>query len=117
MNDSEDDSRFDPHDLSNDDKDDERKPASKKYNTGLGGGYNTGGAVNSEDDEKDEDYKGSPDESVDDNDDYTNTNDESGVDIDDAFFSSTAFADTVEMIGGGEDEHEYISAQLSKKHS
>jgi hypothetical protein len=67
MNDSEDDSRFDPHDLPNDDFDDERKPAAKKYNTGLEEGYNTGGAVNSEDDEKDEDYKGSHDESVDDN--------------------------------------------------
>ena len=122
MNDSEDDCGSNTHDL-----DDERKPAAKKYNTGLKGGYSTRGAVNSEDDEKDEDYMGSDDESVvgDDNsayserndessDDHTITNEESGVYIDDAFFSSTAFADTVEMIGQGEDEHEFITAKPLK---
>jgi hypothetical protein len=48
-------------------------------------------------------------------DDHTITNEESGVYIDDAFFSSTAFADTVEMIGQGEDEHEFITAKPLKK--
>ncbi len=48
---------------------------------------------------------GSDDESVvgDEDSAYTKRNDESsdGHTIDDAFFSSTAFADTVEMIGQG----------------